>query len=81
MENRSTVLQIAEHYKAKVVDYNADTIMLRAYGESKKLDNMISLLSSFDVREVVRSGKIVMARGVAMHCAIAETFLNDGFGG
>jgi len=65
MENRSTVLQIAEHYKAKVVDYNADTIMLRAYGDSKKLDNMMSLLSSFDVREVVRSGKIVMTRGVA----------------
>ena len=63
MESRSTLLQIAEHYKAKVVDYNADTLMLRAYGESKKLDNMMSLLSSFDVREVVRSGKIVMTRG------------------
>jgi hypothetical protein len=22
----------------------------------------------------------VMARGVAMHCAYAETFLNEGFG-
>jgi acetolactate synthase-1/3 small subunit len=64
MENRSTLLQIAEHYKAKVVDYNADTIMLRAHGDSKKLDNMMSLLASFDVREVVRSGKIVMTRGV-----------------
>jgi acetolactate synthase I/III small subunit len=64
LENRSTVLQIAEHYKAKVVDYNADTLMLRAYGDSKKLDNMMSLLSSFDVREVVRSGKIVMTRGL-----------------
>ena len=63
MESRSTLLQIAEHYKAKVVDYNADTLMLRAFGDSKKLDNMMSLLSSFDVREVVRSGKIVMTRG------------------
>jgi hypothetical protein len=23
----------------------------------------------------------VMARGVAMHCAFAEAFLNEGFGG
>jgi acetolactate synthase-1/3 small subunit len=60
---RTTVLQIAEHYKAKVVDFRADSLMLRAYGESKKLDNMMNLLSSFDVREVVRSGKIVMTRG------------------
>ena len=34
-------------------------------GESRKLDSMMSLLSAYDVREVVRSGKIVMARGTA----------------
>jgi acetolactate synthase-1/3 small subunit len=65
LESRTTVLQIAEHYKAKVVDYSTDTLMLRAYGVSKKLDSMMSLLSHYDVREVVRSGKIVMARGTA----------------
>ncbi|MDB4985624.1 MAG: ilvH [Myxococcaceae bacterium] len=63
--DRTTVLQIAEHYKAKVVDFGADSLMLRAYGESRKLDSMMHLLSTFDVREVVRSGKIVMARGNA----------------
>lgn len=63
--DRTTVLQIAEHYKAKVVDFKAEQLLLRAYGDSKKLDNMMNLLSSFDVREVVRSGKIVMARGAA----------------
>lgn len=63
--DRTTVLQIAEHYKAKVVDFGAESLMLRAYGESRKLDSMMHLLSSFDVREVVRSGKIVMARGTA----------------
>ncbi len=65
MESRTSLLQVAEHYKAKVVDYGQDAIMLRVYGESRKLDNMMSLLSTYDVREVVRSGKIVMARGEA----------------
>jgi len=65
LENRTDMLQIAEHFKAKVVDYGKETVMLRVYGESKKLDSMMSLLSNFDVREVVRSGKIVMARGTA----------------
>ena len=65
LEGRTTLLQIAEHYKAKVVDYGTETIMLRVYGESKKLDSMMSLLGPHDVREVVRSGKIVMARGTA----------------
>lgn len=65
LENRTSVLQIAEHFKAKVVDYGAETVMLRAYGESAKLDSMMSLLSAHKVLEVVRSGKIVMARGTA----------------
>jgi acetolactate synthase-1/3 small subunit len=65
MESRTTLLQVAEHYKAKVVDYGTETLMLRVHGESRKLDNMMSLLSAYDVREVVRSGKIVMARGNA----------------
>ena len=65
LEGRTPLLQIAEHYKAKVVDYAADTVMLRVYGESAKLDSMMSLLTPYDVREVVRSGKIVMARGNA----------------
>jgi acetolactate synthase I/III small subunit len=65
LERRTTVLQIAEHYKAKVVDFGTETVMLRAYGDSKKLDSMMSLLSSYEVVEVVRSGKIVMTRGTA----------------
>ncbi|MEY4509619.1 MAG: acetolactate synthase small subunit [Pseudomonadota bacterium] len=65
-DDRTPLLQIAEHYKAKVVDFGADSLLLRAYGESRKLDSMMKLLSSFDVREVVRSGKIVMARGTAL---------------
>jgi acetolactate synthase-1/3 small subunit len=66
LEGRTTLLQIAEHYKAKVVDYGTENIMLRVYGESKKLDSMMSLLGPYNVREVVRSGKIVMARGTAL---------------
>jgi len=65
LENRTPLLQIVEHYKAKVVDYGPETMMLRVYGESKKLDSMMSLLQPYDVREVVRSGKIVMTRGTA----------------
>ena len=65
LDRRTELLQMAEHYKAKVVDYGAETMMLRVYGSSEKLDSLMSLLSSFQVSELVRSGKIVMARGTA----------------
>jgi acetolactate synthase-1/3 small subunit len=60
---RTEVLQIAEHYKAKVVDYGAESLILRVYGESEKLDSFVALLRPFAIVELVRSGKILMARG------------------
>src|SRR6185295_10424234 len=60
---RTEVLQIAEHYKAKVVDYGSESLVLRVYGESEKLDSL-ALLRPFGIAELVRSGKILMARGV-----------------
>ncbi len=62
-ESRTQVLQIAEHFNAKVVDYAATSIVLRVYGSSEKLDALISLLRSSGVSELVRSGKVLMARG------------------
>jgi len=64
LDNRTEILQIAEHYKAKVVDFAADSLILRVYGESEKLDQFVSLLGPFDIVELVRSGKILMARGL-----------------
>ena len=61
---RREVLEVAEHFAAKVVDYAADSLILRVYGGSEKLDAMISLFSEDDIVEIVRSGKIVMARGL-----------------
>ncbi len=63
-DERSEILQIAEHFNAKVVDYGIESVVLRVYGSSEKMDAMISLLSIFKVAELVRSGKILMARGI-----------------
>jgi len=61
--DRTQILQIAEHFKARVVDYGADSLVLQAHGSSEKLDALISLLRPFSIAELVRSGKLLMARG------------------
>ncbi len=63
---RREVLEIAEHFNAKVVDYAAESLILRVYGSSDKLDAMISLFDEESIFELVRSGKIVMARALEM---------------
>jgi acetolactate synthase-1/3 small subunit len=63
-EDRAEILQIAEHFNSKVVDYGLRSVILRVYGGSDKLDAMIALLEGFKIAELVRSGKILMARGI-----------------
>jgi acetolactate synthase-1/3 small subunit len=66
VEERTEVLQISEHFGAKVVDYGTQSLMLRVFGGSEKLDALIALLEPFDLVELVRSGKVLMARGATM---------------
>jgi acetolactate synthase-1/3 small subunit len=63
LEQRTPILQIAEHYKARVVDFGKDALILQAHGSSEKLDALIELLRPFSLVELVRSGKLLMARG------------------
>jgi len=63
LDQRTQILQIAEHYAARVVDYGSDSLMLQAHGSSEKLDAFIGLLRPFELTDLVRSGKILMARG------------------
>ena len=64
LEQRTEILQIAEHFKAKVVDYGTESLILRVAGSSEKLDAIVDVLGAFDIREIIRSGKILMARGI-----------------
>ncbi len=64
LKHRTEILQVAENYKAKVVDYGTESLILRCAGESEKLDAFVMLLRPFSITELVRSGKILMARGL-----------------
>ncbi|MBN2576621.1 MAG: acetolactate synthase small subunit [Deltaproteobacteria bacterium] len=63
LRERTEILQVAEHFQAKVVDCTAQSLILRVTGASDKLDSLISLLRPFGVIELVRSGKVLMTRG------------------
>ena len=62
---RTEILQIAELYTAKVVDYGADSLIVRIVGAAEKIDVFLNLLRTYQIVELVRSGKIIMTRGLA----------------
>jgi acetolactate synthase-1/3 small subunit len=65
VSERTEILQIAELYTAKVVDYGIDSLIVRIVGAAEKIDVFLSLLKNFQVVELVRSGKVLMTRGLA----------------
>jgi acetolactate synthase-1/3 small subunit len=65
LSERTEVLQIVELYSAKVVDYGVDSLIVRIVGAAEKIDVFLSLLRNYQIVELVRSGKILMARGLS----------------
>lgn len=64
MEHRQGILQIAEVFKASIVDMSPeDTFTLEITGDSEKIDAIERLLEPYGIKETVRTGAIVMARG------------------
>jgi len=62
-EVRTDALQIADHLCAQTVDLTVPSSILMITGNTDKLDAMIKLMGKFTIVELVRTGKVVMARG------------------
>lgn len=62
-DGRTEVLQVAAHFGARTMDLTETSMILMVTGNSEKLDACIGMLKKHDVVEVVRTGKVVMARG------------------
>jgi acetolactate synthase-1/3 small subunit len=62
---RTGILQIAEHFHAKIMDFGRQSMVLRLYGSSEKIDAALDLLAPYSLTEVVRSGRILMTRGLS----------------
>ena len=61
---RAQILQIVDIFRAKVVDVGKRSMIIEITGDQEKVDALIQLLREFGIKEVVRTGKIAMDRGV-----------------
>ncbi|PIE04774.1 MAG: acetolactate synthase small subunit [Spirochaetales bacterium] len=62
-ERRTEVLQITDTFRAQTVDISEETITLQITGNSDKLDAFQTMLEPFQIKELVRTGKVLMSRG------------------
>ena len=60
---RAEALQVAEHFKCKTVDLTETSVILMATGDTDKVDALVKMMGNYRIIELVRTGKVVMARG------------------
>ena len=60
---RAEVLEIANIFRAHIIDVSVSALVLEATGDSKKLNALIKLLEPFTVLEIVRTGLAAVKRG------------------
>lgn len=65
-DNLTEILQVLNHFKAETVDLTHNSVSIQATGDTDKIDAMLKMLGSFEIIEMVRSGKMLMVRGDAV---------------
>lgn len=61
---RGEIMQIANVFRANVVDVADRSFILEVTGKVDKIDALTRLLEPYGIREVVRTGRIVLTRGM-----------------
>lgn len=60
---RTDIMQVAEIFRAKVVDLSPDRMMLELGGTEEKLEAFVSQVKPYGLIELARTGVIAMPRG------------------
>lgn len=61
-EDRAEALRIADIFRAKVIDSTPTTYTIETTGDVKKVQAIIDLLQPLGIKELVRTGRIAIAR-------------------
>ena len=65
-QNRSEVMAASEIYRAKIVDYNTDTMCVEVTGEPGKIDAFIEVMKPLGIEEICRTGVVALERGASI---------------
>ena len=62
-ERRHEIIEIANVFRAKIIDVGRNSLTIEATGSSDKIQAMEDLLRAYGIKELARTGKIALARG------------------
>lgn len=60
---RNELMQIANIFRASIIDVSIGALTLAIIGDEQKISGLIKILNEFEILELVRTGLIAMERG------------------
>ena len=61
-KTRAEVMQITDIFRAKIVDVQPKTLTIEVTGDESKVEKFLSLMTSFGITELTRTGKVALPR-------------------
>ena len=71
-EDRAEALRVADIFRAKIVDSTPNTYTIEITGDVKKIEAVINLLRPLGIKELIRTGRIAIAREEVKTVAVRE---------
>jgi acetolactate synthase-1/3 small subunit len=59
---RTEIIELAQVFRARVVDIAEDSLTLEVVGDPGKMVAIVQVLGKFGIREIARTGKIALTR-------------------
>jgi acetolactate synthase-1/3 small subunit len=63
-ENRSEIMQVVDVFRAKIIDVSARSMIIEITGDEEKINAIVQLLRQYGIKEMARTGKVSMVRGL-----------------
>ena len=70
---RTQVMQLVDVYRARIVDVSPETLVIETTGTEDKIDSLLEVLRPYGVIEMVRTGRVEMARGTSQAVTVAPS--------
>ncbi len=64
VSTRAEIMQLVDIFRAKIVDVGTKSLIIELTGDEEKITGFINLVKPFGIKEMVRTGRVAMARGI-----------------
>ncbi|MCM1056400.1 MAG: acetolactate synthase small subunit [Firmicutes bacterium] len=63
-EQRQNVIAVVDSFRAKIIDFAPESLMIELTGNQQKVDAFIRLMEEYDILELARTGIAGLGRGM-----------------